>query len=175
MVSRTYRRIPNRRTPNRSWGGTFTATGQAVAGNTKVLLGGFTLSNANIDETVLRTVGRLAIKSDQTAADEEQIGAFGMIIVNDLAVAAGAASVPGPITDRDDDGWFVYVPIVQSLDFASGVGIEAQMSTGYPFDSKAKRRVQEGFQIAMVVENGHATSAFTIAFVIRVLSQITGA
>ncbi len=160
--------------PNRSWAG-FASTGEtAVAANTKVLMGSFTLSNANIDETILRNVGMLGVISDQLAASEDNFGAFGMIVVNDLAVAAGAASIPGPITDRTDDGWFVYVPIVQKIQVSSAIGIDHSAMTQYPFDSKAKRVVQEGFQIALMVENANATAAFQIAAIFRTLSQITG-
>ncbi len=171
-LSRT-RSFTRRTRPNRAWAG-FANTGTvSVGASTKVLVGGFTLSNPNIDETILRTVGTLGVQSDQVAASESQIGAMGMIVVNDLAVAAGAASIPGPITEREDDGWFVYVPIVQRLEVISGAGVEPNMGTQYHFDSKAKRRVQEGFQIAIMIENASSSNAFTFAMVFRLLSQIT--
>ncbi len=174
MPIRNRPRSFNRSPPNRSWTGSASTAGIAVAGNTKVLIATFVLSNPNIDETILRTVGLLAVKSDQTTADEEQIGALGFIIVNDLAVAAGVASIPGPITDRGDDGWFVYVPIAQAFNFESGIGVNPNMSTQYPFDSKAKRKIQEGSQVAVVVENAHATSAFTMTIVFRQLTMVRG-
>ncbi len=132
------------------------------------------MSNPNIDETVLRTVGLISIQSDQAAAQEEQIGAFGMIVVNDLAVAAGAASIPGPITDRGDDGWHLYVPFAQTLSVATVVGFHGNFATQYGFDSKAKRRVEEGSQIAIMVENAHATHGLLVSFVFRMLSQVSG-
>ena len=174
MPNRTRRFQTNRRTPNRSWAGFASTAETAVAASTKVLLGSFTLSNSNIDETILRNVGVLGVTSDQIATTEVQIGAFGMIVVNDLAVAAGAASIPGPITDRTDDGWFVYVPIVQKLQISSNVGNNFQAVTQYQFDSKAKRVVQEGFQIALMVENASSSTAFDIMAIFRTLSQIRG-
>ena len=171
---RTRQVATSRRRPNRAWGGFANTVNVGIPAATKVLLGGFTLSNANIDETVLRTVGTLSVASDQVAVSEQQLGAFGLIIVNDLAVAAGAASIPGPITDRESDGWFLYVPIVQQFNFASGVGLQPDMAVQYHFDSKAKRRVQEGFQIAIMVENAHATHGFAISTIFRMLTQITG-
>ncbi len=102
-----------RSNPNRAWAGTVD-TENAFGGGSKILLGSFSLSNPNIDETILRTVGVLSIRSDQIAAPEEQVGAFGMIKVTDLAIAAGAASIPGPVTDIGDDGWFVHVPFAQA-------------------------------------------------------------
>jgi len=162
------------RPPNRSWGASNSTAATAVAAGTKVLLGTFVLSNPNIDETVLRTVGMVGVGSDQTAASELQLGAFGLVVVNDLAIAAGAASVPGPITDGGDDGWFVYVPFVQELRFLSGSGFDPHVINQYSFDSKAKRKIQEGSTIAVMVENAHATHAFQFFFGFRMLTMVTG-
>ncbi len=138
------------------------------------MLGGFTQSNLNIDETILRTVGRLACLSDQVAATENQIGAFGIIAVTDLAFAAGAASIPGPVTDGGDDGWFLFVPIAQSFGFSSAVGLMPQLATGYDFDSKAKRRVEEGTTLALMVENASSAEAFNVFVVLRLLAMVSG-
>jgi len=146
-----------------------------VAANTKVLLATLTLSNPGIDETVLRNVGIISIQSDQSAATEQQIGAFGMIRVTDIAAAAGVASIPGPITDATDDGWFTYVPFSQAFQFKTGVGFQGgDFAASYQFDSKAKRRVEEGSLLAMVVENAHATNGLQITVVLRTLSMVTG-
>ena len=140
-MARPNRRFPTRRTPNRTWAGFSSAAFANVPAATKVLIGGFTLSNPGIDETVLRVAGMLSVTSDQIAASEAQIGAFGMIVVNDLAVAAGAASIPGPITDRSDDGWFVYVPFVNQFTLASAASFDAVGSLNLEIASKAKRKV----------------------------------
>ena len=171
---RSRRIVTTRRRPNRAWTGASLSSFVAIGSSSKVLLATFTLSNANIDETILRVVGSIGVRSDQSAASEDQVGALGFIVVNDLAVAAGAASIPGPITDAADDGWFVYVPIMQSLTFVSAVGIRPDMTHRYDFDSKAKRRVQEGSQIAVMVENADAADGFAISFVFRMLSMVSG-
>ncbi len=160
-----------RRPSNKSWAGANGVGHASVGVSTKVLLGSFTLSNPNIDETILRTVGRISVSSDQTASTENQIGAFGLIVVNDLAVAAGAASIPGPVTDVADDGWFIYVPITHEILVATAVGIVN--SVDYDFDSKGKRKVQEGFSIAIMVENISAAFAFRMNFTMRLLSMIS--
>jgi len=163
--------FPRRKRANRSWAGVISAASTPVGPNTKVLLATFVLSNPNIDETVLRTVGSISVATDQSAAGEDQIGAFGLILVTDLAVAAGIASIPDPVTNVADDGWFVFVPIVQHFRFvdASGVLID---SMRYDFDSKAKRRVEEGQAVAVVVANGNASHGFNISVAFRLLSQI---
>ena len=152
----------------KGWARISAATFGAVPAATKVLLGSFTLSNPGIGATVLRTRGSYNIISDQTGSVEEQIGAWGMIVVNDLALAAGVASIPGPITDASDDGWFVWEPFQQSgTDASTGVTVD------HPFDSKAMRKVREGFSIAVIAENAHATHAFEMAFGIAMLTSIS--
>ena len=160
--------------PNRAWAGLSTASFTAVAGSGgKVLLVSF-VTIAGIDETILRNVGTLAVKSDQDVADEVQIGAMGLIRVTDTAFAAGVASVPGPITDIEDDGWMVYVPIVQSFQFVSGVGVSNNQATQYHFDSKAKRIIQKGVRVAVVLESTSNSDGFSVALVMRSFAQIRG-
>ncbi len=157
--------------PNRTWAGTLSTAGVTVASTTKVLIGTFTLNNAGIDETALRTVGKLAVSSDQTAASEVITGALGMIVVTDQAATIGITAIPGPVTDASDDGWFLYVPISQRILVATAVGLGE--SVGYAFDSKAKRVVHDGTRIAIVIENA-TTSAFIANLAIRLLSQVRG-
>ena len=163
----------NRKRPNRSWAKLVTAAAVNVPAASKVLIGGFSLSNANIDETVLRSVGGIAVATDNVAGIESQIGAFGLTQANDLAVTAGVASLPGPITDGADDGWFLYVPFAQEW-IGSGITTRVQSTTWYPFDSRAKRITEEGQQLVMVVENAHASEAFNFWVVMRLLSQVRG-
>jgi len=110
-----------------------------------------------------------------TGAPEIQIGAFGLILVNDLAAAAGAASIPGPYTDRGDDGWFTYVPIAQG-NYVTGTPDQFDSNTyvQYQFDSSAKRILDEGRQVAIMVENRSASFGFNIQWGFRLLSQVRG-
>ncbi len=148
--------------------GTLTAT--TVAAGTKVLLG--FLTPTVLDLTVRRTRGMFLVTSDQSGTVEEQLGAFGIIKVNDLALAAGAASIPGPITDQNDEGWMVHLPIVQIGDTVPG-GTVARGSTLTPvmIDGKAMRKVPEGYNLAIMVENAHATQGFEINFYLAFLSS----
>ena len=164
----------NRRTPNRGWSGLASTGFTTIAPSAKVLIGTFVLNNPGIDETILRSVGMLAVSSDQQAASEDIIGGFGMIFVTDLAAAAGIASIPDPITDIEDHGWFLYVPIVQSMAFQSSVGVNYDFGVQYPFDSKAKRKIEEGTSIAVVASNSSASFGFQVAVVLRILTQVTG-
>ena len=167
--------LPSRQSsrPNRSWSSSVQAAPTTVAAATKVLMGSLILSNTNIDETILRVVGQLAVKTDQLSASEDQIGAFGMIVVSSRALTAGAASIPGPFSDGADD-WFVYVPIGQSFGFGSASAFDSQHATRYMIDSKAKRVVTEGRGIAIMVENGHASAGFQAFRSIRMLGMVRG-
>jgi len=106
-------------------------------------------------ETIIRTRGHIAIMTDQAAAaQEDQIGAVGMAIASDQAVAVGVGSLPTPYTDQDSDLWFMHQYFVNrtrvdsaSVHSASGLNI-------FPFDSKAMRKMEEGQTLIVVVENG---------------------
>jgi len=137
---------------------------------TKVLIGGFVPSVLSIEETILRTRIELFVKSDQSAAVEFQQGAFGLYVVSDLAFAAGAASIPGPVTNGSDDGWFVHQTIVGASEDTLGGG---QYGTRYTIDSKAMRKVPEGSTIAIMIENAGALAAFNFIVGIRLLTKVT--
>ena len=160
--------------PNRSWAALTDVGNTVAAGSTKVLLGSLSLSNPNIDETILRTVGVLSIITDQAVADEAQQGAFGMILVTDRAIAAGAASIPGPVSDSGDDGWFVHVPFLEHFTLATAVGFQHNAARNYKFDMKGRRRAQEGQAIALMVETTAASDGILLSVLGRMLSQVFG-
>ena len=157
--------------PNRGWAG-FNSTGfTTVAASSKVLLTSSSPSNLGIDETILRTVGVICVKSDQQAQSEDQLGAFGFIRVTDVAAGIGITAVPGPVTDTGDDGWYVYVPFTNHFKFLTAAGVDTIGSNIIQFDSKAKRRVEDGTTLAVVVENASASHGFQIVFAFRCLSM----
>ena len=160
-------------TSNKSWAGTAATAYVAVAGGAKVLLGTFTLSSSGIDETILRTVGGFSIRTDTPGTTEDQFGAFGLTVVSSTAAAQGIASVPGPITDLSDDGWFVYAPFAFSHQVVTAVGV-VKSGNWVSFDSKAKRKFEGGSVLAIVVENSKAGQAFEIAPMFRILSMVSG-
>ena len=170
------RRFPNRSNsgarPNRAWVGAFSVAQVNIPANSAVLISTFALSNAGIDETILRTVGSFFVGLDQIVANEQQLGAFGLILATDQAISVGITAIPDPITDINDDGWFVYVPIQQETQYATVVG--QSMGRTYDFDSKAKRVVYTGTGVAVVVANSHATNGLDISVGFRMLSQVRG-
>ena len=158
-----------RRSPGRTdWSRFITPAFVVIPAGNKVLLATFALGNPGISETVRRTRGIISISSDQAAATENQIGAFGLVQANDLALAAGAASIPGPHTDSSDEGWFVWVPFAQSgaADLTAGVN-----SGQYEFDSKGMRTIDEGFGLAVMIENAHAVHGLRVTLAMSLLSS----
>ena len=127
-----------------------------MAGSTKTLLTSFVLSNAGINETIRRTLGGVYVSSDQAAASENYSGAFGICVVTDAALAAGAASIPGPFTEQSDDIWVVWMPVAGSVTVGGTPGNVARLGWWFPFDSRAMRRVQEGQGIAVMFETAAA-------------------
>jgi len=146
------RRMSTRSTPaNTNWGRLVLAK-VGVAAGTKTLVGSFILDNPGISETVRRTRGRFMFTSDQATIQEVGTPVWGMIVVTDVALAAGAASIPGPLTDASDDGWFVWESAPQShwMTDASAAGIPGPQT--FEFDSKAMRKVATGYAIAIMAE-----------------------
>ena len=101
--------------------------------------------------TVIRTVGMLFIQSDQIAAIETMISAFGLAVVSDQASAIGVTAIPTPITDESSDLWFMYQFVLHNWQFntsgAMGPGV-------FQFDSRAMRKVEDGQDVVSVFENG---------------------
>ncbi len=121
------------------------------------------------EATIRRTILHLHISSDQSAASELQLGAVGAHIATDRAIAAGAASLLGPVTDRDDDSWFLWGPINQQLFVATAVGVEPMFGHVFVYDSKAQRRLQTGQGMVLMIENASSSDAFNVTLGISIL------
>ncbi len=160
--------------PNRTWAGDISATFVNLAASSKVLAATIVLSNQGIDETILRVVGGIAVGSDQTGATEFQQGAIGMCLVTDTAAGVGIGSLPDPVTDIADDIWFMYQSWHRKFQFADATGTLGDAVQWYPFDSRAKRIIHSGEQVAVVVANANSSFGFEFALTIRVLTQVRG-
>jgi len=115
--------------------------------------------------TITRTVGQItATTVANPGADGQVIGAVGFCVVTDLAIAAGAGSIPGPITNQDWDGWFVHRFFFVNYEVETVVGT-LMLGATVEFDSKAQRKIlDQAYGVAVMVENSGAIS-------IRVLPQ----
>ena len=109
--------------------------------------------------TIIRTHLVLHLQSDQAAASEIQVGAFGMAVVSDQANAIGVTAVPTPITDLDSDLFFVHQALISNFLFASGVGFQEPAGQFLTVDSKAMRKVNDDQDVVSVVELATGESA----------------
>ena len=158
---------------NRGWSGLIEATDTAIPAGSKVLLGSFVPTVEGIDLTVLCTVGHITVASD-TVANELQLGVFGIIKVTDVALAAGIASIPGPVTNIEDD-WFIFQSFGFEVAVHSVIGVNPDHAYMIQFDSKAKRMIDgDGEAFAIVAENAHATHGFDMSIGVRILAQVRG-
>ncbi len=104
--------------------------------------------------TVVRTRGMIGIRTDQVAATEDQAASFGYAIVSDQAVAIGVTAVPTPVTDRSSDAWFVYEDILADINSVGSATSNMGKTGEYKdYDSRAMRKVEDGFQMITVVES----------------------
>ena len=117
--------------------------------------------------TVTRTVGLLAVRSDQEAALEAGMMALGCMVVREPARVIGVTAIPTPLAENLDDGWFVY----QLGGWSGGANEGAPIRT-YAFDSKAQRKVSDGDALVWVVENQNAGFACDYQFRFRMLIKV---
>ena len=140
-----------------------------LAPSSKVLALTTELSNPGINETILRTHVELYVKPTSTALTFIN-GAFGGIVVNDLAVGVGVGSIPSPGAQATDDGWFVHQPFAA---FGADTNDGSAAYTRYQIDSKAMRRVEEGFQIVWVIENTNILNTLNWVLNVSILTKLT--
>ncbi len=146
--------------PNGTWARALvTAT---IGSGVKSLVTTFSLGNPGIDETIRRTRGRISVHSTFAPASGEAV--VGMMVATDVAIGQGVASLPGPLTERSDDLWFVWEPML----FASGAASDnIQVIT---FDSKAMRKVEEGSGIAVVFESASGGNTLIVSVAISLFA-----
>ena len=149
------------------WVGWPDAAQSAITGNTNTL---FSSAVFAAPTTIVRTRGIITVGVQSTAADLEITGAFGCAIVSEEAAAAGAASIPGPWTQNDWDGWFVLQPFSLILEITTDIGVQQIMSE-YVIDSKGMRKAEDGDRLVCMVESSSG-SAYTFSDMTRHLAML---
>jgi len=102
--------------------------------------------------TIVRTRGLIGIASDQEAADESYLAHMGISVVSDEALAVGVTAVPAPETRSDSDLFFVYESMSGRFHLGDATGFAESAEYTRQFDSKAMRKVEDGQDIALVLE-----------------------
>ena len=122
-------------------------------------------------ETVIRTRGLFTWMSDQTGANESQIGAVGIGVVSEQAATVGITAIPHPDTDAAWGGWLWHSYFASRLEFVSAVGVLPEMAHNIVIDSKAMRKVGENERLVVVCENS-STTGIRVLTSIRLLSKL---
>ncbi len=92
------------------------------------------------------------IQSDQAAATELVHVAVGGAVVSDQAIAAGVGSIPTPFAEIGSDLWFLHDQLTTQFLFGTGVGF-INDGVSKDVDSRAMRKVEDGEDVAIVIEN----------------------
>ena len=122
--------------------------------------------------TVIRVRGGLWVSSDQGGANEEPFGSLGFAVVTDQAAAIGVTALPTPETDRASDNWFLWEPWVASTRVASSIGFTSDPFRYYPIDSKAMRKVDDGDNVVVMLENSSAADGVNYILNFRMLVKL---
>ena len=119
-------------------------TGKAVGTSIGVASGG--------GVTLIRTRGNLSLHLDPTAiGDATQVG-VGLGLYTSDAFAAGAASMPGPLTEVDYD-WIFHTVLVLGPSFtATEDGTNILHNLWVEVDSKAMRKLKPNQVLGWIVE-----------------------
>ena len=119
--------------------------------------------------TITRTVGELAVYSDNAGVVEHPLVALGAMVVSEKAVATGATAVPDPVTDVVSDEWFLY----QTLVGPQTTAIDGAGPMRVQFDSRAQRKVQDGEDIVFVLANPNSVDGLRFWFNFRMLVKLS--
>ncbi len=156
-----------------TWIGAAWARSTIAAADTAVLSAtGGTAITAITPLTIIRVRGFMALSSDQIVNTEAQELSMGMAVVTEQAIAIGVTAVPTPEVDRGSDAWFVYESISNQMFVSSAIGVLGPATVFRTYDSKAMRKVDNGFDLVQTIETGpnSAGAIFTDHF--RVLVKL---
>ena len=123
--------------------------------------------------TLVRTRGSLIIAITTSGSANNIINAaFGIIVVSNEAQAAGIASLPGPLSEIEND-WVVYVPICMHADLVATNPNDLGAVARLDFDSRGMRKMKLGETLAFVLEvaQGNATTGTQIDFATQIRNQ----
>ena len=112
--------------------------------------------------TILRMRGQILLNFDAAADNSRQNVGIGIGIISSDAFAAGAGSVPDPLSETDYPWlWWSTIPLVNDLQIA-GESLQLAVVARVEVDSKAMRKVKPGQSLAVIYQTSAAVSATNI-------------
>ncbi len=103
--------------------------------------------------TIVRTHIFWGVRSDQVATSENYAAGISGAVVSDQANAIGVTAVPTPITDIDSDMFWFWDFAFGCLEIGGTPTTFNELGTKKTIDSKAMRKVENGQDVAFVVED----------------------
>ena len=156
-----------------SWFGISPTNTNLPAANSAILFTGLTAGLLAMRPfTVIRTRGFWHISSDQEIADEVQQVGMSLSVVSDQALAIGITAVPTPFADVESDLFFMYELLTTRFLLGSAVGFAGDFGVGAKFDSRAMRKVEEGQDLAYVLEAASTSNGTNVQKAGRVLIKL---
>ncbi len=76
-----------------------------------------------------------------------------MCVVSDEAAAVGVTAVPTPMTSVESDLWYVHEQSFDTFRFGDQTGAQSNTGRLREIDSKAMRKVEEGQDVVLVLQN----------------------
>jgi len=122
--------------------------------------------------TIVRVRGVVVIASDQQAATEAQMAAYGEAVVSEQASAIGVTAVPTPVADGGSDLFYVYQLLLNRFKFVSSIGFDGTEGQVYTIDSKAMRKVEDGQDVVGVIEASATGNGTQILVSTRLLVKL---
>ncbi len=154
------------------WVGTSVIQATAGLPNISTLLTSFGASVLALRPfTIVRTRGTMLLRSDQGAASEDYSAAYGHCIVTDQAASVGISAVPTPNSDIDSDSFYVFESLLGDLQVITAIGLY-EAGVKKDFDSKAMRKVEDGFDSVSVVESGVLSAGWSFQVQFRQLIKL---
>ena len=160
---------PKRQT---QWIGPAVQSYVVLASGNKLIVSSFdSAASGLVRPTVIRTRGQVSVRpAAGVFGDIEVHGAYGVCIVNTDAFAAGVASIPGPVTDADWSGFFVWRPFTFALEAGDATGV-TRISFEQEVDSKAMRKIGQNETLVQVCES--QLGALRISMQLRFLFKLS--
>ena len=149
-----------------------TAVTLASASSTAILLSLTAVELALRPFTIVRTRGVWSVHSDQVAATEVYQASLGICVVSEQALAIGITAVPQPDADRASDLWLMYETRMGLFEFVSGTGVFENSNEGSSFESKAMRKVEDGQDVVVTVQNSALSAGTDIVVSGRMLIKL---
>ncbi len=91
--------------------------------------------------------------------------------MSDQALAIGVTAVPTPFTDQGSDLFFLYDTITGQVSVTTDVGV-LELGQNKDIDSRAMRKVEEGQDVAITIENSAIANGVNLTKAGRMLLKL---